>query len=180
MIRLRTRPKIEAHLKERPYLSVEGRLVPVYFLDATEGSEAQWDFNAKADTLAFYLNGSPERELLLKNLLREVAGHAIIPRARQLATKSQLKFSDVNIRDQRSRWGSCSGRKALSFNWRLVLLPPHLHDYVIYHELAHLKHFNHSDKFWSFLNELDPNSEAHDKELTTVARSIIPLGMGLK
>lgn len=63
----------------------------------------------------------------------------------------------VTIRDQRTRWGSCSSRNNISLNWRLIMAPDAVSDYVIYHELAHLTHMNHSNKFWQLLESYDAN-----------------------
>ncbi|MGZ3743700.1 MAG: M48 family metallopeptidase [Pseudobdellovibrionaceae bacterium] len=57
----------------------------------------------------------------------------------------------LKFREQRTRWGSCNSRGVVSFNWRLIVFKPALIDYVIIHELAHLKHMNHSSIFWSFV-----------------------------
>ena len=86
------------------------------------------------------------------------AAKRLIPdRVRDLNRPAGFKFSSITIRDQRSRWGSCSRRRALSFNWRLLLLPPKVMDYLIFHELAHLQEMNHSEKFWLLLNKLSPD-----------------------
>jgi len=82
----------------------------------------------------------------------------------------------VSVRDQTSRWGSCSQQGSLSLNWRLVLLPPVVHDHVIYHELAHRKHMDHSDRFWNQLAAWDPEWKKHDRELTKRWNVIMDLG----
>jgi predicted metal-dependent hydrolase len=66
----------------------------------------------------------------------------------------------IQIRDQRSRWGSCSTRGTLSFNWRLVLAPFEVLDYVVVHELCHLREPNHSRRFWSLVEKRRPDWQA--------------------
>jgi predicted metal-dependent hydrolase len=66
----------------------------------------------------------------------------------------------VQIRDQRSRWGSCSTRGTLSFNWRLVLAPFDVLDYVVVHELCHLREPNHSSRFWKLVEQRRPEWRA--------------------
>jgi predicted metal-dependent hydrolase len=64
------------------------------------------------------------------------------------ATKMQCQFSKLTVRDQKSRWGSCTSDGALSYSWRLILAPPFVLDYVVAHEVAHLKEMNHGPRFW--------------------------------
>lgn len=71
----------------------------------------------------------------------------------------------VRIKNQRRAWGSCSSKRNLNFNWRLVALPLELADYVILHELCHTVHFNHSSEFWALLTSLDPNAMVHRHRL---------------
>ena len=80
-----------------------------------------------------------------------------------------LTWKSVSIRNQKTRWGSCSRRGALHFNYRLVLLPPHLADYVIVHELCHLKEFNHSKKFWQEVERTLPDWRAARRELKKIS-----------
>jgi hypothetical protein len=77
-------------------------------------------------------------------------------RLRELAAAHGFRVRRVAIRDQRSRWGSCSPTGDISLNWRLVLMPAAVRDYVLLHELAHLRVANHSRKFWRLLGEVCP------------------------
>ena len=68
-----------------------------------------------------------------------------------------FSFKNINIRNQKTRWGSCSRRGNLSFNYKIVLLEQHQRDYIIVHELCHLREFNHSPKFWALVAQTVPN-----------------------
>ena len=74
-------------------------------------------------------------------------------------------YTSITIRDQKTRWGSCSGRGTLSFNWRLILAPPEILDYVVVHELCHLTHMNHSKEFWSLVGSVIPDYKIRRKWL---------------
>jgi predicted metal-dependent hydrolase len=80
--------------------------------------------------------------------LRALATRELPARCLALATEVGLAVRRVSVRDQRSRWGACSSRGAITLNWRLVQMPPAVSDYVIFHELMHLRQPNHSRKFW--------------------------------
>jgi predicted metal-dependent hydrolase len=71
--------------------------------------------------------------------------------ARREATRLGSRFAAIAIRDQRTRWGSCSSSGTLSFSWRLLLAPPSVLEYVVVHELCHLREPNHSKRFWRLL-----------------------------
>ena len=68
-----------------------------------------------------------------------------------------FKFNRISIRNQRTRWGSCSKKGNLNFNYRLLILPQYLADYIIIHELCHLKEMNHSQGFWNLVARVFPN-----------------------
>lgn len=69
----------------------------------------------------------------------------------------RFRFDTINIKNQKTRWGSCSKRGNLNFNYRIVSLPPKLADYIIVHELCHLREFNHSRKFWNLVAKTFPD-----------------------
>lgn len=74
-------------------------------------------------------------------------------------------YEKVVIRDQKTRWGSCSSNGTLSFNYRLMLAPPQILDYVVVHELCHLKHMNHSAEFWNAVEQILPDYKERRKWL---------------
>jgi predicted metal-dependent hydrolase len=74
----------------------------------------------------------------------------------ELAAVTGMDVKHVTVRNQRSRWGSCSANGTISLNWRLVQTPDFVRDYIIYHELMHLREMNHSDRFWARVAEVCP------------------------
>jgi len=112
----------------------------------------------------------------LGKLVREFAEKVLPPWIRVLAGQRGLRIRRVSIRDQGTRWGSCAASGTVSLNWRLVLLPVDLHDYVLWHELAHLTEMNHAESFWNLLRSYDPGTDRHDRDLTRVSRGLMRLG----
>jgi predicted metal-dependent hydrolase len=77
-------------------------------------------------------------------------------RAWELSALVRVEVKQVTVRNQRSRWGSCSAGGTISLNWRLVQTPEFVRDYIIHHELMHLREMNHSDRFWARVEEVCP------------------------
>lgn len=78
-------------------------------------------------------------------------------RLRFFAGKYNFKYNKVFIRGQKTRWGSCSGKMNLSFNWRLIQTPMYIIDYIVVHELAHTTIFNHTKSYWQKVGSIYPN-----------------------
>ena len=89
-----------------------------------------------------------------------------------LARPLGLQPSDVGLSNARTRWGSCGANGRLLLNWRLMLLPPHLIDYVAAHEIAHLKELNHSPRFWDLVASLYPEHRSARCELNALGRML--------
>lgn len=106
-----------------------------------------------------------DNQIIEADELNKYAGTKITGRVNELAGKIRAQFNKIYIRNQKRCWGSCSRRQNLSFNWRLVLLPEELMDYVILHELTHLKHMNHSKAFWRELEYILPGAKQLNKQL---------------
>jgi predicted metal-dependent hydrolase len=81
----------------------------------------------------------------------------VLSRLKFLNKKCRFRFKEIYIKNQKTRWGSCSKNKNLNFNYKLIFLPKKQQDYIIVHELCHLREFNHSRKFWSLVAELMPD-----------------------
>lgn len=94
---------------------------------------------------------------ILENWFINEAKKYIPLRVKELNETLNYKFNKISIRNQSTRWGSCSGKGNLSFNFRLIKAPQDVMDYVIFHELVHLKEFSHSKKFWSLVETHCPN-----------------------
>jgi predicted metal-dependent hydrolase len=93
---------------------------------------------------------------VLQDRWRAMAARELPPRCLALAREHDLSPASVRVRDQRSRWGACSGKGAITLNWRLLQMPPDVADYVMLHELAHLRQPNHSRRFWREVDRLCP------------------------
>lgn len=83
-----------------------------------------------------------------------------------------ISYGRITIREQKTRWGSCSGRGNLNFNWKLTLMPPEILDYVVVHELAHRKEMNHSKDFWKIVEQVLPDYQKRRKRLKELAMEI--------
>jgi predicted metal-dependent hydrolase len=109
----------------------------------------------------------------IENWLKSQARKTINQAVYCLCDKHNLSYNNVVIKDTRSRWGSCSGRKNLNFNWRLILAPEEVLNYVVVHETAHLQEMNHSGNFWKLVQERCPDYDLHRNWLKKNGASLL-------
>lgn len=116
---------------------------------------------------------SSNKQKVLKSFYNKLANEYVLSRCSQIASRLNYVYKDTTITSARKKWGSCNNLKQIKFNFRLVMLPKNLIDYVICHELCHLKELNHSEKFWSLLKTLGYNK-------TQIKKSFEPYNFVLK
>ena len=100
---------------------------------------------------------SDAQQKLLEKRYRRAATEYFPKRVFFYESQLPVHHKKITIRDQKTRWGSCTSSGTLSFNWRLMMAPPHILDYVVVHELCHLIHMNHSPAFWDVVSSLIPD-----------------------
>ncbi len=115
---------------------------------------------------------APDVAKALEQLYRAQAKEYLPGRTLRLAEKYQLYPTRIQINGARGRWGSCSGKNSLNFSWRLMLADVSAVDYVICHELAHIKHHNHSQSFWQLVREMRPDYQASQNHLKELEQSL--------
>jgi len=112
---------------------------------------------------------APRRVL---DFLKQQARKAFEVRALDHAARLGVKPSRITVRDTASRWGSCSSARSLSFSWRLIMAPDFVLDYVVAHEVAHLREMNHSPRFWAHVRSLVSDLDAPQDWLKTHGRDL--------
>lgn len=120
-----------------------------------------------------YLTQAETKRLeTLEKRYRNAARARFEQRCAYYRTLTGGSYTSVTVRDQKTRWGSCSSRGTLSFNYRLIFAPPEVLDYVVVHELCHLTHMNHSKEFWNKVGSVMPDYNIHRKWLKDHGREL--------
>ena len=108
----------------------------------------------------------------IETFLFGLAKSTLTERTQQLANQHCFQPNRISIRNQKTRWGSCSNSRTISLNWRLIQVPAYVRDYVILHELAHLEFLDHSPQFWRRLNNLCPNLKSAESWLNEYSQQV--------
>jgi len=134
-----TRAAVAARGDTVPYLGADLRLVP---------QPGRTRVHRRGDEL---LVPAGDRGEALERWYRRMARAEIAPRLDDAVAALGTRYSALTIRNQKTRWGSCSSTGAMSFNWRLLLAPEEVLDYVVWHEACHLLVMDHSPRFWALV-----------------------------
>jgi predicted metal-dependent hydrolase len=116
--------------------------------------------------------GSTRTEAL-ERWYRRAARNEVAPRLDDACAAAGLRYEKLTIRGQRTRWASCSSKGAMSFNWRLLLAPPEVLDYVVEHEVCHLEVMDHSPRFWRLLAARVPGWRARSAWLKRYGSTLV-------
>lgn len=166
---------LAARLKRapRPVAFADGTQIPLrgepHVIEATGQLRGQ----VSVEDGRLLVPGSPEHMARrLTDWLKKEARSDLSARSAYHAERLGVKIKTINLKSQATRWGSCSTRGNLNYNWRLILAPPFVLDYVAAHEVAHMREMNHSPAFWDRVSETLPDMErgrawlkAHGAEL---------------
>lgn len=176
---LRMHARLEDQLRQNRLLHpvAEGSRICIegeaYALERVQGGRVSLKLTGERCILTL---PNPDDEDAVRASLRTALSRRALERIRQrldeYAPGIGVPYGRVAIRDQKSRWGSCSAKKNLNFNWKLIMAPPEALTYVVIHELCHLIEFNHSARFWGLVQARMPEYEywkkwlkAHGSEL---------------
>ncbi len=176
---LSRRPETETlhgYLERNGGISIAGRRLPLVVRRTGRKPVVRYNAGHSPVVVETGQNGVPERELA--EVLRGLAARVLPSRTEELAGRHGFRVKRVAVRDQTSRWGSCSCSGTVSLNWRLLLVPPEIQDYVILHELAHLRQMDHSAAYWRELTALDPDARERDRWLNEFGEAVMALGRG--
>jgi predicted metal-dependent hydrolase len=141
-------------------LALEGVPHPVAVRGATDRRRSLVEVDDEARTISIWIAPTDPRSPadVIEPWLRSLARRWLAERVSELSASIGVSPASIHVRDQRTRWGSASHAGTLSFNWRLVLCPRDVFDYVVIHELAHLRVRGHSPRFWAVVDQHAPNS----------------------
>jgi predicted metal-dependent hydrolase len=114
-----------------------------------------------------------ERNPALERWYRRAARAEIAPRLERACALAGSSYAKLTIRGQRTRWASCSRSGAMSFNWRLLLAPEAVLDYVVWHEVCHLEVMDHSPRFWALLAHWCPDYRQHSRWLRRHGQTLV-------
>ena len=153
---------------KRIIISVKPKYVRVVIPRRQSFKNAQKFLNSKIKWIKNQIK-KMEKEVFKANSLpkieRKIAKNLLSKRLAKLASKNNFEYNRVSIRNQKTRWGSCSSKNNINLNKKLLHLPSELIDYILLHELVHTRVKNHSKDFWNELETVVPNARTIDKQL---------------
>ena len=150
-------------VKNPPFKIQHGSKLPVHgdfyklSLNISPNEKMYWQLKEKVLEICLTEENRNWITQIIIQWYKDMASEFLQKRLLFWSNKMEIKYNQIRVKNQGSLWGSCSGKKNLNFNWRIMLLTPEVADYLIVHELAHLIQLNHSSKFWKVVETYLPN-----------------------
>lgn len=168
---LKTLHKIEARSQSEQavkkfnegYLLYEGNWTPFTIKPAASAKLAGVSVNG--GYIVFMLPVHVDEKEFIRKLYTEFGAGILSQRFNEIAIKTGFVYKRVSVRNQKARWGSCSAKKNINLNWRLIKCPRFVQEYIFIHELCHLIHMNHSKAFWNLVESHYPERKKAEKWL---------------
>jgi predicted metal-dependent hydrolase len=160
-------PPVTQSLTDGTVISILGEALTITI---TPIGRARWQWIG--DKLHLWPSAATGAAPLLEKALREKARSVFSERLAIYAPALGVAPPPLRLSSARTRWGSCNHRGDIALNWRLIFMPLPVLDYVVAHELAHLREMNHSPRFWAVVEQLCPNYKALRAELRVLAKTI--------
>jgi len=158
-------------LPETIALAAIGQIFTINYLPAVTSPSLYLADNDKLE-----IRGNIDNKIqifsLLEDFFKDYAKPYLKQKLDQHSRETGLSYKRLTVRAQKTRWGSCSAKKNISLNYRLLFLKEELVDYIILHELAHTQHMNHSASFWRYLQSLISNARDLDKQVNQEANRL--------
>ena len=140
-------------------LLTNGSIIPVEGIEYKISHDDAAERSCKLTEESLLIVGGPEEHLSRRvgDFLKKRARERLKEKVDFYTDKLGVKHRRISVRDTKSRWGSCAADGSLNFSWRLILAPSFVLDYVVAHEVAHIREHNHSKAFWALVEQLDPD-----------------------
>lgn len=172
----KNRLKNQFKLNFQDYILVRGEK---NIISPTEGNIASYDEEKRIFYIPEIAN-SDEIKASIINLYKIIAKKYIKERISYFSKQMNVKPTAVRITSAKTRWGSCSGKNSVNFSWKLIMADDETIDYVIVHELAHIKQHNHSKKFWSIVESIIPDYKTKKEKLKILGEKLSKENWDLK
>ncbi|UTW55081.1 M48 family metallopeptidase [Kordiimonas sp. SCSIO 12610] len=151
-----------------------------------EGQEHRLEYSNTPPRKVWFANDNQDRTIIvggpidqagkrLERWLRKTASEKLTCASSYYAETLGVNYSRISIGDMKTRWGSCSSKGTLRFNWRLIMAPPDILEYVAAHEVCHLLEMNHSDRFWAHVQSCRPEYQKERAWLRSSGQSLMTI-----
>jgi predicted metal-dependent hydrolase len=140
-----------------------------------KGADIIFDGNEFGVNVDRNLSGTDRKDAIdkaFRKLFIDMAKKIIYDKLQYYSKLIGVTYNDIRITEQKTRWGSCSKKRNLNFNWKIIMAPENVLDYVVIHELCHLIHLNHSKDFWNTVSSIIPDYSDRRKWLKNNGRKL--------